>query len=90
MRVLRGDAGPAGFRRTTGNKINCRDFERAVQLLKAEGFGKRELSARLLYGLPGQEWKEVEEDIGFLRSLGVSIHLTEFFPSGVPACGMNW
>ncbi|MFO0753350.1 MAG: B12-binding domain-containing radical SAM protein [Thermodesulfovibrionales bacterium] len=66
--------------RETGGKINCRDFERAVRLLQAEGFDKRELGAYLLYGLPGQEWGEVEEGVGFLQSLGVTVHLAEFSP----------
>lgn len=66
--------------RATVSKINCRDFEKAVRLLQAEGFGKRESGAYLMYGLPGQEWREVEEGIGFLQSLGVRIHLAEFSP----------
>jgi len=64
----------------TGDKVNNREIERAVACLKKEGFSKGEIGVYLMYGLPGQQWEEVMEGVRFLKTLGVSIYLTEFSP----------
>jgi hypothetical protein len=69
-----------GRQRDTGGKVTTSDFEQAVGHLKGAGFTKEEIGAYLLYGLPGQEWKEVEEGVDFLKRLGIRIHLAEFSP----------
>ena len=64
----------------TGGKVGPHDLERAVALLRNEGFTREELGVYLMYGLPGQPMGEVAEGVAFLKSLGVRIHLTEFSP----------
>jgi radical SAM superfamily enzyme YgiQ (UPF0313 family) len=66
--------------RDTGNKVNNKDIERAVWLLKKKGFSKKEIGFYIMYGLPGQDIKELKDGINFLKSLDVRIHLTEFSP----------
>jgi len=64
----------------TGGKVATLDFEQAVRHLQREGFTKEQIGAYLLYGLPGQNLEEVENGVGFLKRLGVRIHLAEFSP----------
>ena len=66
--------------KTTGDKVSIHETERAVAYLKKEGFSKQEIGVYLMYGLPGQELEEVKDGISFLKTLGVSIYLTEFSP----------
>lgn len=66
--------------KTTGNKVSNHEMERAAACLKKEGFSKKEIGVYLMYGLPGQQWEEVKDGVSFLKSLGVSIYLTEFSP----------
>lgn len=65
---------------TTGDKVSNHEVERAVACLKKEGFSKKEIGVYLMYGLPGQQWEEVKDGVRFLKTLGVSICLTEFSP----------
>lgn len=64
----------------TGGKVNNKDMERAIRLLKKKGFSKKEIGVYIMYGLPGQNIKELKDGINFLKSLDVRIHLTEFSP----------
>jgi radical SAM superfamily enzyme YgiQ (UPF0313 family) len=64
----------------TGDKVTCKDLAGAVGLLKKYGFTKKDIGVYLMYGLPGQTLVEVGEGVGFLKNLGVSIHLVEFSP----------
>jgi len=64
----------------TGDKVSSEDMKRAAIFLTREGFSKKEIGVYLMYGLPGQQLEEVKDGISFLRSLGVSIYLTEFSP----------
>jgi len=66
--------------KTTGDKVSNQEMERAVAYLKKEGFSKKKIGVYLMYGLPGQELEEVKDGISFLKTLGVSIYLTEFSP----------
>jgi len=70
----------------TGDKVANEDLARAVKHLKKQGFTKREIGVYLMYGLPGQGLEEVREGIRFLKSLGVSIHLSEFSPMRGTLC----
>ena len=65
---------------STGGKVTSGEIERAVTLLKRQGFTKDEIGIYLMHGLPGQGLEEVRNGVSFLRSLGVRIHLTEFSP----------
>ncbi|HXX57373.1 MAG TPA: B12-binding domain-containing radical SAM protein [Thermodesulfovibrionales bacterium] len=66
--------------KSTGGKVDTEEISRAVRYLRNAGFTKREMGVYLMYGLPAQELEEVKEGIGFLKSLEVSIHLSEFSP----------
>jgi radical SAM superfamily enzyme YgiQ (UPF0313 family) len=73
----------------TGGKVTTDDFSRAVGILKKHGFSKKEIAAYLMYGLPGQEIKEVREGVMFLKTLGIRINLTEFSPIRGTQCWME-
>lgn len=64
----------------TGGKVTNEDLERAVLYLKRVGFSGKEIGVYIMYGLPGQDLREVFEGVNFLRKLQVRIHLTEFSP----------
>jgi radical SAM superfamily enzyme YgiQ (UPF0313 family) len=64
----------------TGNKVSNKELEKAVLYLKRHGFSKENIGVYLMYGLPGQDIKEVREGIDFLKNLDVRIGLTEFSP----------
>ncbi len=64
----------------TGGKVSSEDLDRAVTILKQNGFSKEDIGVYLMYGLPGQDLEEVEEGVRFLKSLDVRIHLAEFSP----------
>lgn len=66
--------------RLTGGKARTDELVNAVSLFKNAGFTKKEIGVYLMYGLPGQNLDEIEDGVRFLRSLGVSIYLTEFSP----------
>ncbi len=64
----------------TGDKVSNKELEKAVLYLKKHGFSKENIGVYLMYGLPGQDIKEVREGVDFLRSIDVRIGLTEFSP----------
>jgi radical SAM superfamily enzyme YgiQ (UPF0313 family) len=66
--------------RNSGGKVTNSDLVKAVELLKRNGFKKDELGVYLMYGLPGQELREVMESVKFLKYLDVRIYLAEFSP----------
>ncbi len=70
----------------TGGKITTDIFQATVHNLKKHGFTKRQIGVYLMYGLPGQELKEVEEGVDCLKNLGVRINLTEFSPIPGTSC----
>jgi radical SAM superfamily enzyme YgiQ (UPF0313 family) len=66
--------------KATGGKVSSEELVRAVMHLRQRGFSKRDIGVYVMYGLPGQELKEVKEGVRFLKGLDVRIHLTEFSP----------
>jgi radical SAM superfamily enzyme YgiQ (UPF0313 family) len=58
-------------RRMLDRKTSIEQFEAAVEHLKAAGFGKDELGAYLLVGLPNQPIGEIEEAILRVKQMGV-------------------
>ncbi len=64
----------------TGGKVSNRDLVRALGLLEAAGFQRREVIVYLMIGLPGQALKEAERDIRFVNSLGASVSLAAYSP----------
>ena len=71
---------------TTGGKITTDLFKGSVHHLKKHGFTKKQIGVYLMYGLPGQDLKEVEEGVNYLRNLGVRINLTDFSPIPGTSC----
>ena len=69
-----------GRQALTGGKVTSRELEKAVALLRRHKFTKEETGVYVMYGLPGQELREVREGVSFLKSLGVKIFLTELSP----------
>lgn len=70
----------------TGGKITSDVFRASVNHLKKVGFSKKQLGVYLMYGLPGQELKEVLDGIHFLKTMNVRINLTEFSPIPGTSC----
>ncbi|MBN2332395.1 MAG: radical SAM protein [Deltaproteobacteria bacterium] len=68
------------LQRQWGGKTEKQQFEAAVGHLLAAGFPAGQLDIYLLVGVPGQCWQQVEEDIVFVRSLGLRPRLTEYSP----------
>ncbi len=63
------------------NKVNNHDLMRALKILKDAGFKNGEFSFYLLLGYPGQDLKELKNEIDFLHSQGARISLAEFSPT---------
>ncbi len=66
--------------RGTGGKVSNDSFKEAVSHLKRNGFSKEETGAYLMYGLPDQAFEEVRAGVEFLKSLDISVYLTEYSP----------
>ncbi len=64
----------------TGGKVTTDDLVKSVRSLQNSGFTKEHIGVYLLYGLPGQGLREVEEGVALLRELNVRILLAEFSP----------
>ncbi len=65
---------------SAGHKVTSGELSRAVAILKAGGFTKRNIGVYLMYGLPGQDLSEVKEGVEYLKGMDVKIHLAEFSP----------
>jgi pyruvate-formate lyase-activating enzyme len=64
----------------TGDKVSNEDFQSAVGNLRQAGYAPREIGVYILAGLPGQERKEVEETIRFVKECGARPYLAEYSP----------
>ncbi len=62
------------------NKVSIDEFLQAVSYLKFAGFKERELGAYLLYGVPEEDFKEIEKGLIFLEKHRVAPYLAEFSP----------
>ncbi len=70
----------------TGGKVTTGDLMKSVRSLQNSGFTKEHIGVYLLYGLPGQGLREVEEGVALLKDLNVRILLAEFSPIRGTAC----
>jgi radical SAM superfamily enzyme YgiQ (UPF0313 family) len=66
--------------RAWGGKMDQEDFHRAVTSLRKAGFGKNQIEAYLLIGLPGQTLAEIERTIREVKGLGIRPRLAEYSP----------
>jgi hypothetical protein len=64
----------------SSNKVTVRMMIDAVQNLEAAGYKRKNIAVYLLFGVPGQRLPQVEEDLQFVKSLGVTPHLSYFSP----------
>lgn len=62
------------------NKITLEEFLDAVSYLKEAGFSEREIGAYLLYGIPDEDFDEVERALIYLEKVRVPPYLAEFSP----------
>ena len=65
---------------STGAKVTTSEFEEAISHLRSAGYGRAELGAYILAGLPGQMLAEVEDTVEFVHRLGVQAKLALFSP----------
>ncbi len=64
----------------TGGKVTGAVFERAIASLKRAGYGREQVRAYILAGLPGQPWQEVKKAIDYLKALDVTPSIAEYTP----------
>ncbi|UCH95491.1 MAG: radical SAM protein [Candidatus Aminicenantes bacterium] len=64
----------------SSNKVTVRQMIDAVENLAAAGYERKDIAVYLLFGVPGQRLKQIEEDLQFVKSLGVTPHLSYFSP----------
>jgi len=76
----------AGRQKDTGGKVSADDVSRAVEALKKHGFTKDHIGVYLMFGLPGQDIREIREGVRFLKGLDVRINLNEFSPIPATSC----
>ncbi|MBN3039968.1 MAG: radical SAM protein [Candidatus Omnitrophica bacterium] len=62
------------------DKIKKENLKEKIDLLKKAGYKKGGFSMYLLLGYPGQDIKQLKQDIDFLNSQGAKISLSEFSP----------
>lgn len=65
---------------STGGKVTGAIFERAVRCLKEAGYGRGQVMAYILAGLPRQSWRDVRKAIDYVKSLGVTPYIAEYTP----------
>lgn len=68
------------LQKNTGNKIDKKTFERAIQCLKKAGFSGNSIGVYIISGLPFQKWTEVKEAIDYLTDMGLRPHIAEYTP----------
>jgi len=56
------------------------EFERAVAHLKHAGFTKDQMGAYLLFGLPGQDSRDLEASVKIVKACGVQPVMAEYSP----------
>ncbi len=61
-------------------KLTLEEFLWAIDNLKRAGFTPKEVGAYILYGLPEEDFEEVERTLFFLENLKVQPYLAEFSP----------
>jgi radical SAM superfamily enzyme YgiQ (UPF0313 family) len=69
-----------GILSRSSDKVSVRQMEAAVDNLERAGYKRRDLACYLLFGLPGQTVKDIEEALYFVRDLGIVPHLAYYSP----------
>ena len=68
----------AALQKKTGSKINNKEFEKGVEMLKEAGFADGEFMVYLLMGMPGQSFEDIGNAIDYVKGLGGRISLSEY------------
>ena len=66
--------------RAMNRKMFPPHFEMAMKNLRAAGFGRKEIGAYIMAGMPGQDADETLEAIEFAKTCGARPHLAEYSP----------
>lgn len=64
----------------SSNKVTIKQMVTAVENLQAAGYKRKNIAVYLLFGIPGQRLEQIEQDLQFVKSLGVTPHLSYFSP----------
>ena len=64
----------------SSNKVTIKQMVTAVQNLEAAGYKRKNIAVYLLFGVPGQRLPQIEQDLLFVKNLGVTPHLSYFSP----------
>lgn len=64
----------------SSDKVTVREMAAAVENLEAAGYKRKDIDVYLLFGVPGQRLRDIEEALDFVKSLGVTPHLSYFSP----------
>ena len=67
-------------RETIDRKVTEDDFKQAAEYIKGAGFGKHQVGAYLLMGIPGQELAAVERSIRAVQATGITPILAYYSP----------
>jgi radical SAM superfamily enzyme YgiQ (UPF0313 family) len=68
------------IQKETGDKVDNREFIRAVKYLNRAGYSDKDMGVYILAGLPGQRVGEVEESIAYVKKAGARPMLVEYSP----------
>jgi len=80
LRTVRLGLETADFQSRHDSKLTLEQWQRGLANLRAAGFVPEDIAAYILFGLPGQEPKDVEEAIAFARSFGIKASLAHYSP----------
>jgi len=64
----------------SSDKVTVGQMAAAVENLAAAGYKRKEIDVYLLFGVPGQRLKDIEDALDFVKGLGVTPHLSYFSP----------
>jgi radical SAM superfamily enzyme YgiQ (UPF0313 family) len=64
----------------SSDKVSVAQMVEAVENLEAAGYKRKDIAAYVLFGLPGQRTRDVEEALDFIGDLGIKPHLSYFSP----------
>ena len=73
-------------RNALDSKVESGEFQQAVDHLREAGFKGEAIGAYLLYGLPGQDFSELDASIKIVKALGVRPILAQYSP--IPHTGL--
>ena len=62
------------------NKVSIEEFLQAIACLREAGFKPRQIGAYMLYGIPEEDFSEVERGLKFLDAYEVPPYLAEYSP----------